>query len=302
MQTIKKFQELSPEAYYDVIACGDENSFEAVYYLLTRRLGKRLRDVYVLHGFGLSDDYEDTIDDFFLYLHDCYQDRTKRPFSVLRNIQNKKAFFGWVISTYRNFLLNKAKEEARKRELVNQARMALEADGNALSKEHMILFLASAIAYADQHQEPEKRFILYRMLLSFLSHSNAIPQEAVAKTLAMHPVTYRVSTKRQKDRLMEFILRQESGENLVLDEKHLLMRDRIVECFHQLYELLLEYYNQSLEQLPAASDIQSLRREYAHHTGMAMHEETTYGFRENADVMAFYEALKSYVTSSRKRP
>lgn len=291
MQENTKFHGLSASAYYHAIAECSEESAEALYYLLKRRLSRALKEVYALHGFGLNDDYEDTIDDFFLYLYDGNQEG-RSPFSMLKNIQNERAFFGWTISTYRNFLLNKAKEEVRRKELVAHAHVSLEAQGDTLQEERMIQFVASAVAYADQRFVPTKRFILYRMLLSFLNHRKAIPQECMARVLEMHPVTYRVCTKRQKDRLLEFILLQESGENISLDEAHLVMRDRIIGSFNRLYELLLEYYDHTLDQLPKAMEIQSLRKEYARRTGTAMHEDVGYGF-QYVGVRALYEALKS---------
>ena len=58
-----------PAVYYDILTHGDANSAEAAYYLLRHRLSKRLAKVFDAYGFGLIDDYNDTIDDFFLYLH-----------------------------------------------------------------------------------------------------------------------------------------------------------------------------------------------------------------------------------------
>ena len=292
MQESEGFNGLSASALFYVIAEGTEKSAEALYYLLRRRLSRALKEVYALHGFGLDDDYEDTIDDFFLYLYDGNQDG-QQPFCILKNIQNKRAFFGWIVSTYRNFLLNKAKEEIRRRELISHAHSACEMEDDTLREEQMVHFVASAVAYADQKFVPKKRFILYRMLLSFLNHRKAIPQESMARVLEMHPVTYRVCTKRQKDRLLEFILLQESGEKIILDEAHLKMRDRIVGSFNKLYELLLEYYDHTLDQLPKAVEIQSLRKEYARRTGTMMHEDYAYGFRYVTEVKTFYEALKS---------
>ena len=115
--------------------------------------------------------------------------------------------------------------------------------------------------------------------------------------MKMHPSTYRVCTKRQKDRLQEFILLQETRHSLDLDVSHTLMRDRIVACFNQLYELLLESYKQALERLPSATEIQALRHFFSHENGSMMHEDNCYGYRDFIDVKLLYESLKSYSTS-----
>jgi hypothetical protein len=216
---------------------------------------------------------------------------------MLNSIQNKNAFFGWVVATYRNFLLNKSKEEMRRRDLLEHVRSGNYEEKNELSDETMIQYLATAIAYADQQFTPRNLFIFYRMLLSLLDHKRAIPQEEMAQAMKMHPSTYRVCTKRQKDRLQEFILLQETRHSLDLDVSHTLMRDRIVACFNQLYELLLESYKQALERLPSATEIQALRHFFSHENGSMMHEENCYGYRDFIDVKLLYESLKSYSTS-----
>ncbi len=297
MRKNTELEVLSASAYFDAILENYVNSCETVYYLLKRRLSKALKNVYSLYGFGLNDDFEDTIDDFYLYLYDGSSGGISRPFSMLNSIQNKNAFFGWVVATYRNFLLNKSKEEMRRRDLLEHVRSGNYEEKNELSDETMIQYLATAIAYADQQFTPRNLFIFYRMLLSLLDHKRAIPQEEMAQAMKMHPSTYRVCTKRQKDRLQEFILLQETRHSLDLDVSHTLMRDRIVACFNQLYELLLESYKQALERLPSATEIQALRHFFSHENGSMMHEENCYGYRDFIDVKLLYESLKSYSTS-----
>ena len=136
-----------------------------------------------------------------------------------------------------------------------------------LSNETMVLFLASAIAYADQRFTPRNRFVFYRMLLSFLDHSKAIPQAAMAHALDMTPVTYRVSTKRQKDRFLE-------------------------------YKLLMEYYDKSLEAIPNAQAIQSLRMDYSNDDGMMHEGMPMYGYVSNLDISILYPKIKHYLAVS----
>lgn len=284
MKSMEKYDALSASAYYDEVVSGNT---EATYYLLKKRLERALSKVYDLHGFGLSDDFDDTIDEFFLYLYD-------RNLSI----QDKRTFFSWTVATYRHFLINSAKKEMRKKALMEQVRLSPKGEECGLSNETMVLFLASAIAYADQRFTPRNRFVFYRMLLSFLDHSKAIPQAAMAQALDMTPVTYRVSTKRQKDRFLEYILMQESGATLDLDDDHGLMRDRIVDAFERLYELLMEYYNKSLEAIPNAQAIQSLRKDYSRDDGMMHEGMPMYGYVSNMDISILYPKIKRYLAVS----
>ena len=295
MKRNEKYDALSASSYYDLVLSG---SSEAVYYLLKCRLGKALYAVHELHGFGLSDDFEDTLDDFFLYLYDSNQDSVGKPFTMVGKIYDKRTFFGWTIATYRHFLLNRAKEEIKRKELMKQVCLASKEEDCGLSNETMILFLASAIAYADQQFKSRNLFVFYRMLLSFLDHSKAIPQEAMARALDMQPVTYRVCSKRQKDRFLEFILCQEAGVKLELDVCHLKMRERIVDGFERLYELLMEYYEKALKTVPKASAVQWLRSQYGRREGMMHEERPPYGYLSHLDINVLYPKIKDYLEVS----
>lgn len=295
MRSNAKYDAISASAYYDEVVAG---SSEAAYYLLKKRLGKALKAVYELHGFGLDDDFEDTLDDFFLYLYEGNQNVDNHPFEIVKGVRNKQAFFGWTVSAYRHFLINKSKEEAKRKALLERVHLLSKGEDNSISCETMIHILATAIACADQLFTPRNRFVFYRMLLSFLDHSKAIPQEAVAQALDMNPVTYRVSTKRQKDRFLELVLVQEAGTTLDLDAQHLLMRNRIIDGFERLYELLMEFYDKVLQSLPNAQAIHLLRLRYVNGDGMMHEGRVAYGYSNNLDIRVLYPNLKNYLTVS----
>lgn len=301
MRDIEQYNNFSASDYFDAVVLPNEAPVEAVYYLLQRRLHRALYHVFELHGFGLSDDFNDTIDDFFLYLYDGNND-SDRPFDIVSGIQNKQAFFGWTVSTYRNFLLNKAKEEIKRKTLQEESLFYADDERKGLSEEIMMDYMAAAIAYADQCFKPCNLFIFYRIVLSLLDHSRAIPQEEMAKAMKLHPVTYRVRSKRQRDCFQRFILSLEAGGHLDLDSRHELMRVSIFEDFKQLYDLLIGYYNSVLELLSTKDEIKALRLKYHQERGVVMHENNLYGYRFKMNVRTFYNALKSYSTSCKKSP
>lgn len=292
MCIIEQYNNFSASDYFDAVVSPDKPPVETVYYLLHKRLHCALQRTFELHGFGLSDDFDDTVNDFFLYLYEGNNEGAV-PFSFIKSVQNKQAFFGWTIATYRNFLLNKAKEEMKRKTLQQEALMMIDNEGLGLNEEMMISYLATAIAYADQQFRPCNLFIFYRSMLSLLDHSRAIPQEEMAMAMNLHPVTYRVRSKRQRDCFQGFILSQETGHRLDLDRRHELMRLCIVEDFSRLYDLLIGFYNQVLEQLPAKSEIRALRLKYRQEKGVSMHEECCYGYRFEKSVKPLYNALKS---------
>lgn len=298
MFKIEKYENCSASDYYDAVIGFPDQAAEAVYYLLRQRLSRALHRVYELHGLGLDDHYDDTIDDFFLFLY-AYND--KAPFAVLVNLHERQAFFGWIVGTYRHFLNGKVRDEIKRRMAVENAHAADDEEGSPFTDEKLMGFIAKAIAYADQELTADKRFLLYRMLLTILNPKLAIPQEEVAHALKMHPVTYRVSVNRLRSRLSDDITRLEGGQSLPLDVAHLLMSSRLLNGFDHLYNLLMPYYETALHELACASAINELRNGFSG-DGIVMHESTEYHYPHRVDVRRLYHLLKSYSTASRNRP
>ena len=287
MILIEKYDNYSASDYYDVVMAMTEQASEAVYYLLKKRLVRALGRVFQLHGFGLDDHFDDTIDDFFLYLYDRGDGR---PFAIFETVREREAFFGWMVGTYRNFLLNKAKDEMKRREMLEEARAKAGEENLAHTDENLMHFIATAIAYADQELPPRNRFIFYRMLLSIIDQKLSLPQELVAQAMGMNPVTYRVCVNRLKTRLSDDVTCLEAGQRLPLDGNHQLMRNRLFRGFDQLYDTLLPYYETALQALSSAMEINELRDGY--NEGVTMHEESQYSYPRRIDVRELYQNLK----------
>jgi DNA-directed RNA polymerase specialized sigma24 family protein len=92
--------------FLDIILKGDD---EAMYYLLHDRLNHQLRNRYEAYSNNLYDDYEDVIDDFFLYLRES----GRYPFQSLQRIKKKESFETWLLNTFRNYLNNRVETEGR---------------------------------------------------------------------------------------------------------------------------------------------------------------------------------------------
>ena len=56
--------------FVDIIIEGGERGDEAMYYLLHERLERQLKGRYEKYRHQLLDDFEDVVEDFFLYLRD----------------------------------------------------------------------------------------------------------------------------------------------------------------------------------------------------------------------------------------
>lgn len=282
------------ESYYDAILAHDAQSQEVAYNLLTQRLNVALRTIYENYSFALTDDFDDSIDDFYLYLFEGDRGDVF-PFSLLKRLHDKRSLFRWVVATYRYYLLKKVDKWKKQQELVAKISGTAGEETGTLSDETMIIFLATAIAYANQEFSPRNRFVLFRMLLTFLDHRTAIPQEPVAQALGMNPVTYRVCAKRQKDRFIDLIKQQEMGQTLALDPWHRQMRDHIIEGFDVLYETLEDYYERVMQEMHGVERFQSLREGLSETYGMMMHEDRPYyGVGRLLPIRQIYERLKNH--------
>ena len=284
--------EFTPEEYYDAILKRDGDSASVAYYLIDKQLRRKLQTLFTNLGGGNFFEFQDTIEDFFLYLHDGSNWIYCKPFQVLESIENKKSLFKWVSVTYRNFMLKQLKEESL-RKTVDDSPSNEESE---IQDDEKIHNLSTAIAYADQEYLSRSRFVMYRLLLTFLNRSLAIPQEEMAQAVDMQPVAYRVSTKRVKDNILAYIKCLEQGQKLKLDMEHQQMRDILESNFSSLYSTLSDYYNTAIEQMPTAETIKRLRFGYSYNRDFVFHENTeSYGLCNCTNAIYLYEMIVRFL-------
>ena len=253
----------------DIILHDAKRNDEAVYYLLHQRMNHQLRERYDAYEHQLYDDFEDVVEDFFLYLREGKGNRF--PYQAIKRIKSKEAFEKWLMTTFRNYLSNRAKEENGTSYISFD-----EHESNELTEsfgdEQKLLMASQLIAYAHQVFYPRGRFIFLRSLLTMLNKQKALPNEDVAKALGMTDIAYRVTLHRMKCNLIKFRQRLLQGESLRLDEQHQQMAQHIYDDFDQLYPTLLTFYNHTIGTLKCADDIKQLRQQYYEATGMMAHE------------------------------
>jgi DNA-directed RNA polymerase specialized sigma24 family protein len=91
--------------FVDIILNGDD---EAMYYLLQKRLKPLLYQRYKTYSQHLYDDYEDIVEEFFIYVRESGH----TPYQALRRIKKKEAFESWILRTFRNYLNNRSEAES----------------------------------------------------------------------------------------------------------------------------------------------------------------------------------------------
>ena len=280
--------------FVDIILRKDNMGDEAMYYLLRQRLNRQLLERFEVYHQQLHDNFEDIVEDFFLYLREGEDGQNRQPYQSLRRIKNKDAFETWLLNTFRNYLSGRIKTEANIYTLHNCT--IDESSPSSITDEQKLAIASQLIAYAHQVFYPRGRFIFLRSLLTMLNKQQALPDKEMAAALQMTHLSYRVMAHRMKYNLVKFRQRLLCGEQLRLDDKHLQMAQNIYDDFTHLYPTLLTYYTHTLDTLKCANAIRQLRQQYYEATGTMLHEPepshsittTVKGFWEKLNRMLIY--------------
>lgn len=289
-------KETSNTDFVDIILSGGEEADEAMFHLLQQRLNHQLRWRFEVYQHQLFDDFEDIVDDFFLYLREGKEGNNQQFYQSLQCIEKKESFESWILNTFRNYLSVRAKKEAKVlcTELSTENVTDSDAPSSLLTNERMLTLASNLIAYAHQKLSPRDRFIFLRTLLTLLNKRQALPNEAMAKALGMTDISYRVTVYRMKCHLAKYLTQLLEGECFRLDDKHQQMAQQINDDFTHLYPTLLGYYSQAIDSLTCAEAVKQLRQEYYLATGNMMHESNA-PYSANISIEAFWNKLNRFL-------
>ena len=283
-----KTDRMTAKDFVDIILCGGDEGDEAMYYLLRQRLEHQLRERYDVCRQQLYDDFEDVVEDFFLYLREGKNGQNRQPYQALCRIKKKDSFETWLLNTFRNYLSGRVKAEENLYRLPENA--VDESLTSVITDEQKLTVASQLIAYAHQVFYPRGRFVFLRSLLTMLNKQRALPDKEVAEALQMTYLSYRVMAHRMKHNLAWFRNRLIQGEQLRLDEQHQLMAHSIYDDFAHLYPTLLIFYNQTVDTLECADAIRRLRQRYYEATGTMVHEPDL-SSRVSVTIRGFWEKL-----------
>ena len=275
--------------FVEMILKGDD---EAMYYLLHERLKHQLQERFEAYKNNLCDDYEDVIDDFFLYLREC----GRYPYEPLKRIKKKESFETWLLNTFRNYLSNRVETEGRgiSSQPNCEAHWAIAGEGG-ICDEEKIRVVSQLIAYAHQVFYSRGRFIFLRSLLTMLNKQMAVPNKEMAEALDMSDLAYRVAVYRMKQNVRHFRNRLLMGETLRLDDEHQQMAEQIDADFIHLYPTLFRFYVECIDTLKTSTAVKHLRQQYLEERGYAVHEPDA-DSPIRVRIPAFWEKLNHWMT------
>lgn len=294
-RTASQFVDIDITDFVDIILAGGERGDEAMYYLLHQRLGRQLKERFEVCRNQLLDDFEDVVEDFFLYLREGKTDWSKTPYPSLRRIRKKESIEVWMLNTFRNYLTLRAETEKQKgtTSLHEENIAATDTQSSPLTDERKLAIASKLIAYAHQTLSPCNRFIFLRTLLTLLNKQQALPNDEMAEAMGMTSVSYRVVVHRLKCNLGCMRVRLLQGVEPPLDNDHSKMAQRINNNFSHLYPILFAYYCQSVEALPRAAAVKRLRQDYLNATGKSLHEPES-GYSLSPSISSFWTMLSHW--------
>ena len=294
----KQLANIPTPNFVDIILRGGERGDVAMYYLLHQRLERQLRSRFEVYQHQLMDDFEDVVEDFFLYLREGKSGWNKTPYQSLRRIRKKEAFEAWILNTFRNYLTVRAEAEKQMSttSLHEENIAATDTASSPLTDERKLAIASNLIAYAHQTLYPRDRFIFLRTLLTLLNKQQALPNDEMARALGMSDIAYRVCVHRLKNKLSYIRTRLLRNGMLPLDEPHRQMTQHINDEFTQLYPTIGIYYVLSIDELKRADAVKRLRQEYYETTGRMLHEpEADYSLSPN--ISAFWTRLSRFLVT-----
>ena len=272
--------------FVDIILSGNKGD-EAMYYLLHHRLNHQLREQYDVYN--LYDDFEDIVEDYFLYLREGKEGKNRHPYQSLRHIKKKESFETWLINTFRNYLSNRSEAEKHVSYTELDDRTTSQEQISPKNDEEKLAIASQLIAYAHQVLYPRSRFIFLRSLLTMLNKQRAISDKEMAEALGMTHIAYRVTVHRMKHNLTKFYKRLQHGEHLNLNEEHRQMACAINDDFTNLYPILFNYYMRCIDTLKTSIAVKNLRQQYLNERGFEVHEQDS--FITHLSITTFWNKL-----------
>ena len=275
--------------FVDMILKGDD---EAMYYLLHDRLNHPLHERFEPYSHQLCDDFEDVVEDFFLYLRES----GRTPYQPLQRIKNREAFESWLLNTFRNYLSNRAEAEGLGvcTYFSDNSLTAVTDENSELTDEQKIDVVSQLIAYAHQVFYPRGRFIFLRSMLTMLNKQRAVPNNEMAEALDMSYLAYRVTLHHMKQNVKRFRERLLRGESLRLDAQHQQIAGEINADFTHLYPTLFRYYLETIDTLKTSTAVKHLRQQYLEEHGLIVHEPDP-NSPIRVRIPSFWESLSQWV-------
>lgn len=154
-------------------------------------------------GLSAVKTFDDCLADFYLYLYEAkpkyVTDNVKGYY--LQQIKDEKATPAWLRQTFRRFLLEENRILTEMREALAEYRRQLASAGSGRQLDITLMHVGFAIAWFDQHESSEDRYLFFRSaykhFMGFYSWpDDDLDDRDVANILGINPGALRTRTSR----------------------------------------------------------------------------------------------------------
>ena len=240
---------MNPERILDVIFENSKRSDLAMIYVINVRMRAKLKSDFDYYKQWLSMDFEDSINDFFIYLREGKNRKNIVRYESLHRIKNHKAFLPWVDRTYRFYLVNCSMKNVKNKtvsiEDAPKANRAIEIEP-FLTLDRRVAIASKVIAYAHQQLNDTNRIIMLSWMMRHYKKDCPHSNQEIAAMLGISDLSLRVRTHRIVKKVNSSCTEIMRSGKLALDGEHLRMAEEINKCFCDLTPFLLKQYQISV--------------------------------------------------------
>ena len=154
-------------------------------------------------GLSAVKTFDDYLTDFYLYLYEAKPKYVSDDIKgyYLQQIKDEKATPAWLRQTFRRFLLEENRILTEMRDALAEYRRQLAAAGSGSQLDITLMHVGFAIAWFDQHESSEDRYLFFRSaykhFMGFYSWpDDDLDDRDVANILGINPGALRTRTSR----------------------------------------------------------------------------------------------------------
>lgn len=154
-------------------------------------------------GLSAVKTFDDYLTDFYLYLYEAKPKYVSDDIKgyYLQQIKDEKATPAWLRQTFRRFLLEENRILTEMRDALAEYRRQLASAGSGSQLDITLMHVGFAIAWFDQHESSEDRYLFFRSaykhFMGFYSWPNDdLDDRDVANILGINPGALRTRTSR----------------------------------------------------------------------------------------------------------
>jgi hypothetical protein len=243
------FDGMTMEQLLEVVLQNSKKSDLAMVCVIFIRMRKPFLSKYERNKIWLKESFEDTLNDFFIYLREGKQKRNIIRYEALHRIKDHKKFAPWIIRAYHFYLTNCSlkKEELYAINIDDIPQIGSKNDIEPFwNYERKIHVASKVIAYVHQISNEGHRLIFAYWLMRHYKGECPHSCQEIASMLGISYLSFRVKTSCIRKKINKTRAQLLKTGVLPLDGEHLRMSETIMNNFNDLTPIFLRYYKRSL--------------------------------------------------------